>query len=627
MQKGLGLALLVALSLASFNISVVVKAQEPFTPVFVPNPCAVQIPVGYVDGENLICGTVEVPELHSDPTGKTIRLAVTVIKKAGGAPDPLVMFNGGPGSNILNFLPIMSSETAALINQNRDIVLMTERGTPGADPELRCPEIAAALEGHFGESLDQINAIKLEAYTSCRERLISEGVNLNAYNNPERAADVPMVMQALGYTEYNLWGVSGGGIMAQYVLRQHPEGVRTVMTDSGTFPTAYIGDVFFNIYDIVSNAYRRFFEACAADTMCSSTYPDLETVYWNTIQQLNDTPASVQITDPTTGETIDWMLTGDVVVSILANEFTNVEILPSVMFDIANGDYSYVLARVPGLYSNDADYADGLYESVVCSETSGLTQETAAKDTAYLQVVDALYDQIQFNIDLCKVWDVAPVAEGPVITSDVPILIMEGKFDSNKPPEFGAIVADNFTTSYLVEFADTAHGVFGACSLILMGEFMNDPYTAPDTSCVATETVFAAAGSALTFSEHTLPDIGVTAQLPDGWTEADKGVYVNPLDGTVLVIMAMPGDNVEDAVMAFASSVGLPTPEKLGDVPLGDNTWSVYQVIDGDTGSMIAAANVNGQIYLTGLQTTATGLEDAINNILQPVTASLTFAQ
>ncbi len=627
MVKRLYPILIILLVLSAANVPNTTRAQDGFTPVFEPNACSMPIPDGYVEGETIICGTVAVPELHSDPTGKTIRLAVTVLKREGGAPDPLVMFNGGPGSNIMGLLSSMASPIGDPVTQYRDVVLMTERGTPGADPELICTEVATALEGQFGRDLNELNALKLTAYGACRERLIAEGVNLNAYNNPERAADVPLVMQALGYTEFNLWGVSGGGIMAQYVLREHPAGVRTVMTDSGSFPTAYIGDVFFNIYDVVSNAYRRMFETCAADALCSTTYPDLENVFWGVVDQLNATPVMVQISDPATGTTMDWPLTGDVVVSILGNAFADVEALPSVIYAMASGDYTYVVERVPGLYATDTDFADGMFQSVVCSETTGLTQETANTANAYPRVLAALHDFIQLNIDLCTLWDVEPVAEGAVIKSDVPILIMEGKYDANKPPEFGPIVAANYSTSYVVEFADTAHAVFGACALELMGQFMNDPYTAPDRSCAATETVFTMPGAELTFSEVEVASIGMTALIPDGWSEVDAGIYVNPNDGTVLVVTMLPGDDIEAAVAAFAAAVALPTLEKIGDVPIGEYTWTVYQVIDGDTGSFIGATSVNGSVYLTGIQTSAASLETAVNTILLPVTQSLNFGE
>lgn len=627
MVKAISVVLLVVLLHAMVTLPVQVTAQETtFQPTFTPAACTEPVPSGYVEGENFVCGTVEVPEFHADPTGDTIRLSVVVLKSAGGAPDPLVMFNGGPGSSVFNFIPVMASPTAAGINQFRDIVLMSERGSFGADPLLVCPELVTASNENFGIALTEHHAIRLEAFAACRARLEAEGVDLNAYNNPERAADVPMVMQALGYTEYNMWGVSGGGIMTQYVLREHPEGVRTVMTDSGAFPTAYIGTVFYNIYDVVSNAYRRMFETCAADDICSTTYPDLENVFWGLVDELNATPAPVQLTNPLTGETMDWNLTGDVVISILANEFGNVEILPRVIYELVNGDYGYVMERVPGLYLNDGGYADALYESVVCSEISGLTQETANTANSYPRVLAALHDQIQFNIDLCGLWDVAPVAEGAVIQSDVPILIMEGKFDANKPPELGAVVAENFSTSYLVEFADTAHVVFGACALQLMGEFMNDPATAPDTSCVATTTTFALPGTELTLSEQTLESAGVTALVPDGWTEVDTGVFANPVDGSILLIRAVPGENVDEVVNGFATLVGLPALEKLGDVPVGDNTWSVYQVVDSGTGSMIAATVHNGNVYLVGIQTSAAALEESSDTLLRPVVESLQFA-
>lgn len=624
MSKSTSLFLLSLLLWASLPLTV--NAQEVFTPSFEPQTCPMPVPAGYVDGGNFICGTVEVPELHSDPQGKTIRLSVTILKSEGGAADPLVMFNGGPGSDILGLLPIMASPMAAPVTQTRDVVLMSERGTLGADPFLACPELAAAAEGQFGIPLADFTALQLEAYGACRERLVAEGVNLNAYNNPERAADVPLVMQALGYSEFNLWGVSGGGILAQYVLREHPEGVRTVMTDSGAFPTAYVGTVFYNIYEVVSGAYRRLFETCAADAVCAETYPDLENVFWGMVEELNTNPAPVQITNPATGELVDWALTGDVLISILGNEFANVEVLPKVIFALAAGDYSYVVERVPNLYVVGGDYADALYESVVCSEISGLTQDTAATANAYPQVVQALTAQVQFHLDICAFWGMNPIAEGAVISSDVPILIMEGKFDSNKEPSLGTEVAQNFSTSYVAEFADTAHGVIGACTLSMMGEFMNDPSTAPDMTCVPTETTFITTETELTFSEQTLA-VGVTALIPDGWSEVDTGVYVNPLDNSVLLITALPVADIDEAITMFATAVGLSAPTKLGDVPLGEQTWAVYQVIEGDTGSMIAATVHNEQVYLMGLQTSAATIESATETILRPVVESIVFVE
>jgi pimeloyl-ACP methyl ester carboxylesterase len=622
----LTLLFILALTILGAPIRQSAQAQE-FIPVFEATPCSITPPTGYSDGQNLLCGTVTVPEFHSNPTSDTIQLSVVILKSTTPGNDPLVMFNGGPGSDVLGLLPIMTSNAAQAITQARDVVLMSERGSFGATPLLTCPELVAQAEQDFGIALDDWNRLRLEAFLACRERLVSEGVDLNAYNNPERAADVPMVMEALGYRHYHLWGVSGGGILAQYVLRDHPDGIRTVMTDSGAFPTAYLGTVFFNINDIVSNAYRRLFETCGADSACQEAYPNLEESFWAAVDQLNAAPVMVDITNPQTGQVIEWPLTGEVVVAILANEFANVETLPQVMQALAEGDYDYILERIPNLYASDLSYADALYQSVVCSETAGLSQETASIANAYPQVVAALADQVQFIVDLCAAWGVAAIPEGPAITSDVPILIMEGKFDSNKPPQLGEAVVQNFSTSYWVEFADSAHVVIGPCALAMMAEFMQTPTTSPDTSCVPIQTEFVLTGQALTFSSVSLESLGLTASIPDGWSEVDSGVYLNPADGTVLLLTAFPGDDIEATISAFSQAVALPSPQKLGDVPIGELTWAVYQVIDGDTGSMIAAASVNGQVYLAGLQTSASQLEALADSILRPVVESLVFSE
>lgn len=62
---------------------------------------------------------------------------------------------------------------------------------------------------------------------------------------------------------------------------------------------------------------------------------------------------------------------------------------------------------------------------------------------------------------------------------------MEGVNDTNKPPELGAQVAENFGTSYLVEFGDKAHVTMSGCGIAMMADSMNDPAHSPDTSCVS----------------------------------------------------------------------------------------------------------------------------------------------
>jgi len=56
-----------------------------------------------VEGKDVECGYVNVPEEYSNPNGSTIRLAVAIIKSHSPdkAADPLFMAQGGPGGSTI----------------------------------------------------------------------------------------------------------------------------------------------------------------------------------------------------------------------------------------------------------------------------------------------------------------------------------------------------------------------------------------------------------------------------------------------------------------------------------------------------------------------------------------------
>ncbi|MEA3336605.1 MAG: hypothetical protein U9R25_11890 [Chloroflexota bacterium] len=458
--------------------------------------CPFDVPKIVAFGKELICGYVTVPEQHANPNGPTIRLAVAILKSDSDtpAPDPYVYFTGGPGGNIFDMAPAMLSKFGAPIRADRDIVLMSERGTYGAEPFLDCPELAIVDE-HFGASPEELDALKLEAFTNCRERLVSDGINLNAYNNPERAADVPLVMEVLGYKEYNLSGLSGGGLLTQVVVRDHPAGVRTIMTDSGAFPKAHMSEVTVPLITNIDASFRLLFEECAADAVCSEHYPDLERVFFDLIAGLNTNPAPLTIENPATGEGVEIALTGDLAIQVLTNSFGGgmVASLPKAIYEMADGDFTMISGLLPSAFAGDTGigFADGMYQSVFCADIGYMTIDDFATDDAYPEIVQALKPAAQLVVDICSLWDVESLPPGDVVVSDsVPALIMEGVYDTNKPPELGAEVAKSFGTSYLAEFGDQAHVTLSPCSISMMAEFMNNPAQAPNMSCVPQATSF-----------------------------------------------------------------------------------------------------------------------------------------
>ena len=119
-------------------------------------PCPMALPAGAVEGKQIVCGYVTVPETRAEPEGPTIRLAVAVVPASGDDPvrDPLFMLAGGPGESALtSFVQILASPGMGAFWEGRDIVLVEQRGTRYSTPFLQCEEMSALKLELLGQNL------------------------------------------------------------------------------------------------------------------------------------------------------------------------------------------------------------------------------------------------------------------------------------------------------------------------------------------------------------------------------------------------------------------------------------------------------------------------------------------
>jgi pimeloyl-ACP methyl ester carboxylesterase len=203
------------------------------------------------------------------------------------APDPLVAEAGGPGVSTLASASSMLG--SADLRAQRDIVLIEQRGTLYSKPYLVCEEILHLGTKMLGQNLSakEKTALETEALTACRDRLVAEGVNLSAYDSLENAADIVMVLTALGYDEFNFYGVSYATMLAQHLMRDYPERLRSVVLDS-VAPLSVNG--FVQLPNSADRAFRLLFESCAADPVCDEHFPNLEAVFLDLVEELNRLP-------------------------------------------------------------------------------------------------------------------------------------------------------------------------------------------------------------------------------------------------------------------------------------------------------------------------------------------------
>ncbi len=96
-----------------------------------------------------------------------------------------------------------------------------------------------------------------------------------------------------------------------------------------------------------------------------------------------------------------------------------------------------------------------------------------------------------YDLDICEFWDsgTADPSENQAVHSDRPTLIFAGRYDPITPSAWGTLAAETLDNSYFYEFPADGHGVMrvNLCALDIGLQFINDPLTEPDASCLADE--------------------------------------------------------------------------------------------------------------------------------------------
>ena len=473
---------------------------QPTTPAFedvaCPQPNIAGIPALDFPPE-VRCGYLTVPEDRSKPDGRTIRIFVTRVPAVSPTPkpDPLVMMSGGPGgAGSFEFL----SGIAQGLNAEREVIYVDQRGTHHADPLLSCPELDVLLNEAISVpfSADVVTVGQAAVIENCRHRALAAGVDIAAYDTAENAADIADLRVALGIDEWNVYGVSYGSKLALVVLRDHPEGIRSVVLDSVSPPNINIVE---NWWSAPASSFRAIFAACAAQPSCAAAYPDLEDDFYATVQRLDQTPLVVEAEDasgaPLTVNIDGYQFVYNIV---MASERGDASGVPKMINDMARGDADSTVAAAlsfltPPAFVGLAGY--GLAFTVFCSEAANLTTQeaTLAKARASLprfpdRVLNIQPKQGRLFTD-CPAWgvgDADPSMRDPVI-SDVPVLILEGAFDAATAPEWVDVVTPGLERSQYVEFPFTGHAVLGKheCARSLMGAFLDRPGEGVDASCAA----------------------------------------------------------------------------------------------------------------------------------------------
>ena len=563
------------------------------------------------------CGYLTVPEDRSQSGGLTIRLHVGVFRTQSDdkAPDPVVYLAGGPGENPLELVPLTFNQRFAPFVADRDFIMFDQRGTGLSQPALDCPEHVETVLDTLDQDLSVEERLTLEtkAMLACRDRLVSEGVNLAAYTSAENAADLNDLRQALGFDEWNLYGISYGTRLALTAMRDFPVGIRSVILDS-SYPLQV------NLYTALApNAHRAFsvlFDGCAADPTCSAAYPELEATFFELVDHLTDTPITISITNALTGESFDELLSGTRLIGFLFQSLYSTEIiplLPKTISDASKGDLD-ALAFIEGIFLANLEFiSTGMQFSVQCGEEVRFTtqKEIAAAAEAYPELRDSFVSPI---FTICQSWGAreADPIENERVSSDIPTLVLSGEYDPVTPPAWGQIVAEDLNNSFYFEFPGVGHGasISGECPLSVSLAFLADPNAEPDGSCIAEMTgpAFIVDEPEITLVPFDSEMFGISGVVPEGWIELAPGTYGRSALGLINITqLAIPGSVADQLLQRLTAQFALgDVPESAGNREADGLTWVLYEVeVRGLSFDIALAEEGAEKSYLILLQSTS----------------------
>jgi len=457
---------------------------------------------GTDDDVELRCGYLVVPESRERPNGRVIEVAVTMLLPAGTPddelPGPLVYLAGGPGygSGLADgWLAVWIDWYAAWEgNDSRTLILVDQRGTGQSKPLLRCDDEIAepAMRSYFGAALPRSAAAHAawwrQYLLECRAPFDSAGIDVTAYNTAENAADLSDLRRALGLAQWDVWGASYGTELALALLRIDETGMRSLILDSvSLYQRSEVAVA--SAASSFDRALKQLVRDCYQDAACKSAYPLILADFSHRLVWLNAKPATLELAS---WPDVPYVLDGRRAANLLFNAMyfpDMIPLVPAMVTDFGLGTDDQFTHFANFMLEAEAlsPGSELMATSVECrSAPIGEAFERLHDEEGRYPSYVALWAADWYDI-VCAGWGSKPAtsAERGPVYSDVPALILAGRYDPITPPDWGRIVAGWLPNSTMLEFPNLTHGIFSVdpCADRIAARFLDRPGADPVDGC------------------------------------------------------------------------------------------------------------------------------------------------
>lgn len=422
-------------------------------------------------------------QLHTGPErgGFVLPVVVIVDGSPDRRPDPLVYLTGGPGSSSLLEPGSIKHwfywlEAADI---KRDFVLVDQRGTGGSEPAFRCQSYEAGLRRILATNLtlEEEHRAQFALAKECFASLRTQGWSPDSFSTSHSARDMAAVLEALGYSEWNVMGGSYGSRLALEWLRQEESHIRAVILDS-VYPLdkGSLADW----PALLDKSLAAFWAHCQRRSWCDAQTPQR---FHQALARLQAGPRNVSVPLYSGGWPVPLVLNDhrflSAVYNALYDESLHPHILAAMQEVFEGGDES--LGKLAANAVNGQltrEFNPMVYLAVDCAESLPLSREDYEAARSRYPAWSAYTDHA-WDYDMCRLVpprpDLADFKQS--FSTSVPALILSGGLDPVTPSGWAFELAEAMPKALHWHLPDAGHGISSsrACVHEALGRFLDAP--------------------------------------------------------------------------------------------------------------------------------------------------------
>ncbi len=476
--------------------------DEPFVPEIEWQPCSLEEDA---DDGLAECGTAQVPLFWENPEDeRTIDVAakrwLADAKASGGkstAAGQIWLIQGGPGaSGMMTFAPMM--QTLREVLPEFDLYTIDHRGVGYSSP-LACPDEEAE------DSEGGAYIANMAEWEGCVDWLGANlGDELDAYSTRNAAHDLAGFIDATHVEGQDVfvWGGSYGTYFVQRYLLLHPDQVTGAVVDAIHSSANSVRD-FYSSYD--ANG-KRLMDLCGADEFCAEKLGDDP---WATLSALYDKLedghcADLRIDRYTLSYLLGWLAwyspynaaAPALIYRLDRCDFADMEAIVYMFYNPFNGNGD-LLGITGGWFSQVLGTHVGMSDQYPDPAWDGVDMQDFTDEMLSGMMFGSMPTIEEY--ELFQMWpryDEPQAREMP--TTDMPVLMLQGDLDGATPLEVATALPTSLEGEhhYWMQFPYSAHGVMSdswigeyggepTCGMQVFVDFVRDPLTRPDDSCIA----------------------------------------------------------------------------------------------------------------------------------------------